>query len=46
VSTWHRLVRAGFRGRLKRPFNVASRDRAGFGAAYYEPLADVTPPGG
>jgi len=32
-------VRAHFKGRLKPPFNRAARDKAGFPAEYYEPLA-------
>jgi uncharacterized ferritin-like protein (DUF455 family) len=42
VPTYHALVRRYFKGRLKPPFNDASRARAGFGAAYYAPLAAVT----
>ena len=38
VTEWQALVRRHFRGDLKRPFNTASRDRAGFAAAFYEPL--------
>jgi uncharacterized ferritin-like protein (DUF455 family) len=33
-------VRKHFKGSLKRPFNTASRDKAGFAAAFYEPLAE------
>ncbi|NNG03704.1 MAG: ferritin-like domain-containing protein [Inquilinus sp.] len=40
IPTWQALVRRHFKGALKRPFNTASRDRAGFAAALYEPLAD------
>lgn len=40
VATYHTLVRRHFRGAIKPPFNRASRDRAGFKAAYYEPLAE------
>jgi uncharacterized ferritin-like protein (DUF455 family) len=32
-----------FRGSLKRPFNRAARDAAGFPASYYEPLAGAGP---
>lgn len=39
VPTWQALVKSHFRGALKRPFNRRSRDRAGFGAAFYEPIA-------
>ncbi len=39
VSTFQELVRQHFRGSLKPPFNVASRDRAGLTANYYAPLA-------
>jgi uncharacterized ferritin-like protein (DUF455 family) len=40
VPTYHALVRRHFRGAIKPPFNRESRDRAGFKAAYYEPLAE------
>jgi uncharacterized ferritin-like protein (DUF455 family) len=40
VGTWQDLVRRHFRGSLKRPFNTGARDRAGFAAAFYEPIAD------
>ena len=39
VETYHHLVRTRFRGQIKRPFNHESRARAGFHAAFYEPLA-------
>jgi uncharacterized ferritin-like protein (DUF455 family) len=39
LSTWQSLVRRHFRDGLKRPFNAAARGRAGFAAAFYEPLA-------
>lgn len=39
-ETWQHLVRTHFRGILKRPFNTSSRSRAGFPAAFYEPLAE------
>lgn len=39
VPTWQRLVTARFRGVLKRPFNTVARERAGFAAAFYEPIA-------
>jgi uncharacterized ferritin-like protein (DUF455 family) len=39
VATYHALVRRHFRGRIKPPFNQASRARAGLGQAYYLPLA-------
>lgn len=42
VPTYHALVRRHFRGAIKSPFNRESRDRAGFAAAYYEPLAAET----
>ena len=38
-STFHDRVRHYFTGALKPPFNREARDRAGFPAAYYEPLA-------
>lgn len=40
ISEWHDLVRRHYRAPLKRPFNDAARLQAGFGAAFYEPLAD------
>lgn len=40
VPTYHALVRRHFQGAIKPPFNRDSRDRAGFAAAYYEPLAE------
>ena len=40
IPTWQALVRKHFKGALKRPFNTASRDKAGFAAAFYEPLAE------
>ena len=39
AETFHELVRKHFKGSLKPPFNRESRDRAGLGPAYYEPLA-------
>lgn len=39
-AAFQKLVRQHFRGKLKRPFNRGSRDRAGFPADYYEALAD------
>lgn len=38
-TTFHDRVRRYFTGALKPPFNREARDRAGFSAAYYEPLA-------
>jgi uncharacterized ferritin-like protein (DUF455 family) len=40
IPTWQTLVRTYFKGSLKRPFNEASRTRAGFSAAFYDPIAD------
>ncbi len=40
APAYHDQVRRHFRGVLKPPFNAEARDRAGFGAAYYEPLAN------
>ena len=40
-TTYHALVRARFRGRVKPPFNTAARDAAGFPVGYYGPLAGV-----
>ena len=39
IETWQNLVQTLFRGILKRPFNVVSRERAGFSAAFYDPIA-------
>lgn len=39
ATIWQHLVGKHFRGRLKPPFNRAARDEAGFGAAFYEPIA-------
>jgi uncharacterized ferritin-like protein (DUF455 family) len=39
VATWQALVRRHFKGTLKGPFNTEARDRAGFPADYYGPLA-------
>ncbi len=38
-ATFHARVRQYFTGALKPPFNRAARDKAGFPASYYEPLA-------
>lgn len=46
VALWQELVGRHFRGGLKRPFNVASRDRAGFGAEFYEPITPEEVPKG
>lgn len=37
-ATWRALVRARFAGRVKPPFNTASRDKAGLPAAFYADL--------
>jgi uncharacterized ferritin-like protein (DUF455 family) len=39
ANTFQSLVRQYYRGALKPPFNTKSRDKAGFEAAWYEPLA-------
>ncbi|MBF0250273.1 MAG: ferritin-like domain-containing protein [Alphaproteobacteria bacterium] len=39
AATFHDLVRARFKGRVKPPFNIAARTRAGMARDYYEPLA-------
>lgn len=39
VTTYHRLVRVHFTGRLKPPFNRMARDAAGLPAIFYEALA-------
>jgi uncharacterized ferritin-like protein (DUF455 family) len=41
AATYRDRVRRHFAGLLKPPFNREARDRAGFPAAYYEPLACV-----
>jgi uncharacterized ferritin-like protein (DUF455 family) len=41
---YHRLVQQYYRGSLKPPFNIAARDRAGFPAEYYLPLAATGAP--
>lgn len=43
ATTWQALVRAHFKGRLKRPFNDESRRRADLPRSFYEPLADEDP---
>ena len=40
IPTWQNLVRTHFRGGVKPPFNIPSRDLAGFSAAFYGPLGD------
>lgn len=40
IETWQSLVQTHFKGILKRPFNVVSRERAGFAAAFYDPIAE------
>ena len=40
IPTWQNLVRTHFKGELKRPFNEESRDKAGFSAAFYDPIAE------
>lgn len=40
VSTWQAIVRARFRGGVKPPFNIPSREAAGFDAAFYGPLGE------
>lgn len=40
VSTWQALVRANFKGGVKPPFNIPSREAAGFSAAFYGPLGE------
>ena len=43
VSYWQELVKQYFRGGLKRPFNITSRQAAKFGPEFYEPIADPEP---
>lgn len=43
VETYQQLVRRHFRGILKPPFNEAARTEAGFGTAFYLPLAGAPP---
>lgn len=40
VATWQAIVRARFRGGVKPPFNIPSREAAGFDAAFYGPLGE------
>ena len=40
VERFHEVVRKHFRGKLKPPFNVEARERAGFSRQWYEPLAE------
>lgn len=40
VATWQGIVRARFRGGVKPPFNIPSREAAGFDAAFYGPLGE------
>ena len=40
ISTFHALVKANFRGKLKGPFNVASRQRAGMVPRWWLLLSD------
>ena len=40
VETWQDLVKRYFRGSLKKPFNVTSRQAADFGPEFYEPIAE------
>ena len=40
VETWQDLVKRYFRGGLKKPFNVPSRQAADFGPEFYEPIAE------
>ena len=44
VAVFHAKVREYFTGALKPPFNRWARDRAGFSASYYEPLACAAAP--
>ena len=41
VETYQEMVRHHFKGVLKPPFNAVGRAAAGFGAAFYEPLASA-----
>lgn len=40
VETWQDLVKRYFRGGLKKPFNITSRQAADFGPEFYEPIAE------
>jgi uncharacterized ferritin-like protein (DUF455 family) len=40
ISTWQDLVRTNFKGGVKPPFNIPSREAAGFSAAFYGPLGE------
>ena len=39
VAAYQALVRERFKGTLKPPFNTWARDKAGFPASFYAPLA-------
>jgi uncharacterized ferritin-like protein (DUF455 family) len=43
LTAWQALVRTYFRGSLKPPFNQPARERAGFAARFYLPLAEAPP---
>jgi len=43
LAVWQALVRTHYRGQLKAPFNQPARDRAGFAARFYLPLAEAAP---
>ena len=43
LTAWQALVREHFRGLLKPPFNQPARERAGFAARFYLPLAEAAP---
>ncbi len=42
-QTFQNLVRQYFKGRIKPPFNIAARDRAGFDQSFYLPLSTPQP---
>ncbi len=42
-QSFQKLVRRYFKGRIKPPFNVAARDRAGFDQSFYLPLSTPQP---
>jgi len=41
IETFHSVVRANFRGKIKAPFDVESRSKAGFTPEWYMPLSNL-----
>ena len=38
VPTFHKIVSAQYKGRIKPPFNITARTKAGMDKAYYQPI--------